>query len=466
MTKGEVIRAAIAALACAAALLLAPASAVAGPTITTTAQFSPGSIPIFTQDLHDTAQVTSDGVNPATTGSVRFRLYGPDQASCEGPVVFRSTTPVDANGHADSGTTTPPVGGTYRWVADYLAGDGTTVLAQSPCNSPNESTVHIPYFSICTQEPLLCPWASAISTTAQPGATAPFGAKLHDAAEVIIGLPSGSAPAIVGTVTFKLYGPDDPTCGGAPVYTDADKPVSSGLASSGEFTTTRAGTYQWVATYSGGGGIPGVSGSCGDPSEATLVAKTTPSLAHSVKDAATGDAWDGTQKVGAKAYDIAALTNAVAGLEPTGSVTYSLYASGDCSGAPTSEQVNLTSDGTVPSSATTVALAAGSYGYRATYSGDSNYERAASSCAGFEVAKAPEVPGAEKCVVPKIGKGASLRGVARTLRGAGCALGKVTKRFSRKVKRGRLIKLKASAGTELPAGAKVGAVLSKGKRKR
>ena len=78
-------------------------------------------------------------------------------------------------------------------------------------------------------------------------------------------------------------------------------------------------------------------------------------------------------------------------------------------------------------------------------------------------------PGGEpaaKCVVPTINKGASSRVVADKLEAAGCALGDVTKKFSRKVKRGKLIKLKTRAGIELPAGAEVDAVFSKGKRKR
>ncbi len=71
-----------------------------------------------------------------------------------------------------------------------------------------------------------------------------------------------------------------------------------------------------------------------------------------------------------------------------------------------------------------------------------------------------------RCVVPKIGKGASSRVVADKLEAAGCALGEVKRKFSRTVKRGKLIKLKTSAGTELPAGSEVDAVFSKGKRKR
>ena len=67
--------------------------------------------------------------------------------------------------------------------------------------------------------------------------------------------------------------------------------------------------------------------------------------------------------------------------------------------------------------------------------------------------------------MPKIAKGSSKAKVRTKLAAAGCQLGAVTKKFSRKVKRGKLIKLKAQAGTELAAGAKVAAVFSKGKPK-
>ena len=63
-------------------------------------------------------------------------------------------------------------------------------------------------------------------------------------------------------------------------------------------------------------------------------------------------------------------------------------------------------------------------------------------------------------------KGTSASSVSDKLKAAGCALGDVTKKFSRKVKRGKLIKLKTTAATELPAGSAVDAVFSKGKPKK
>ena len=54
-----------------------------------------------------------------------------------------------------------------------------------------------------------------------------------------------------GTVTFFLFGPDNPTCAGAPVFTSANRPIARGTATSEPFTPTAAGTYNWVAVYSG-----------------------------------------------------------------------------------------------------------------------------------------------------------------------------------------------------------------------
>ncbi len=68
------------------------------------------------------------------------------------------------------------------------------------------------------------------------------------------------------------------------------------------------------------------------------------------------------------------------------------------------------------------------------------------------------------CTVPQIKRGAGLRAARRKLIAAGCAAGKVSRRHSAKVKRGRLIRLKPKPGTVLPAGGTVAIVLSAGPR--
>jgi uncharacterized delta-60 repeat protein len=67
------------------------------------------------------------------------------------------------------------------------------------------------------------------------------------------------------------------------------------------------------------------------------------------------------------------------------------------------------------------------------------------------------------CVVPKL-KGKTLRAAKLALTKAHCSVGKVTRAFSAKVKKGRVLSQKPKPGTRLPAGSKVRLTLSKGKK--
>jgi uncharacterized delta-60 repeat protein len=66
------------------------------------------------------------------------------------------------------------------------------------------------------------------------------------------------------------------------------------------------------------------------------------------------------------------------------------------------------------------------------------------------------------CVVPKL-KGKTLRAAKRALKKAHCSPGKVTRAFSAKVRKGRVISQKPKPGKKLAAGSKVKLKLSKGK---
>ena len=67
------------------------------------------------------------------------------------------------------------------------------------------------------------------------------------------------------------------------------------------------------------------------------------------------------------------------------------------------------------------------------------------------------------CVVPKL-KGKTLRAAKLAIKRAHCSVGKVTRAFSAKVKKGRVLSQKPKPGTKLAAGAKVRFTLSKGKK--
>jgi Ca2+-binding RTX toxin-like protein len=78
-----------------------------------------------------------------------------------------------------------------------------------------------------------------------------------------------------GTVTFTLYGPNDPVCATA-ILTRSNRPMTliagTGSADSGSgFTPTAPGTYRWRAIYSGDANNTAVSSACNAPNESTVV---------------------------------------------------------------------------------------------------------------------------------------------------------------------------------------------------
>ena len=69
------------------------------------------------------------------------------------------------------------------------------------------------------------------------------------------------------------------------------------------------------------------------------------------------------------------------------------------------------------------------------------------------------------CTVPRL-RGLTLLGAKRSLVRRGCALGRVTKAYSRRVRRGRVVGQRPAPGLRLRRGAKVAVVVSRGRRKR
>jgi hypothetical protein len=105
----------------------------------------------------------------------------------------------------------------------------------------------------------------ALATTASDDVA--LGGSIHDTAV----LSGGSSPT--GTITFNLYSASDTTCSTA--LSTVAVPVSgAGSYDSPAVTPSSAGSYQWVATYSGDAANNGVSNACNDPDEQSNVALT------------------------------------------------------------------------------------------------------------------------------------------------------------------------------------------------
>ena len=119
------------------------------------------------------------------------------------------------------------------------------------------------------------PVAAAQSTptiTTQATATATLGSPISDTATLTV---AAGGPAPTGTITFSLYGPNNPTCTGTPIFVSANRPVSGNVAVSNSFTPTTAGTYNWVAAYSGDANYAPVTAPCGAPNETSTVTAST-----------------------------------------------------------------------------------------------------------------------------------------------------------------------------------------------
>ena len=307
----------------------------AQPTISTT----PSAGGVIGVALNDTATL-SGGYSP--TGTVTFKLFPPSDPTCSGAAVY---TDADATApYATSPGFVSNAVGVWHWTADY-AGD----LNNNPASSA------------CAAEAVTVTKASpTISTT--PSAGGVIGVTLNDTAT----LSGGSSPT--GTVTFKLFPPSDPTCSGAPVYTDAD--ATAPYATSPGFVTNAVGVWHWTAAYAGDLNNNPASSICS--AEAVTLEKATPVL--------TTTAMAGPVTVGSNINDTAHLSGGFGTL--SGTITFHVFAPGDstCStpiAVPPAATVSGAGDYT---SGNYTTSAVGTYRWIAHYSGDANNNIVDTAC--------------------------------------------------------------------------------------
>ena len=206
-------------------------------------------------------QATVSGrVNPQPGATIDFRLYGPSDTNCSGPTVFESLSvpyPV-AGGPVTSATFTPSTAGTYRWVATY-SGDVNNAPSSGACTDSNEGSV-------------VTPASPTLATIASLNLV--VGGAVSDQAT----LSGRINPQPGATVDFRLYGPDDVTCSGPSVFDSLGVavPVTDEPVASASFTPSTAGTYRWVAAYSGDINNQAVPGVCNGDNEAVEVFPTPP----------------------------------------------------------------------------------------------------------------------------------------------------------------------------------------------
>lgn len=122
------------------------------------------------------------------------------------------------------------------------------------------------------------PPTGAAVTTSVAATSVSLGKSTSDTATVV--RENNTTPT--GSLVFKLFGPNDPTCSHPPAYVSPAQTVNgAGNYSSPPFIPTMTGTYTWQVLYSGDGNNAAVTTPCDATGETTTVTSAAPSPCRS-----------------------------------------------------------------------------------------------------------------------------------------------------------------------------------------
>ena len=332
----------------------------------------------------DTAAITEGTNGHAPTGSLVFKLFGPDDATCSNaPAFVSSSQSVTGAGNYSSADFTPTAAGTYTWQALY-SGDTNNPPVTTPCSG-------IPAETVTVQGKQQTTLSTSLSGGTQSGASisVPGGTAVTDAAT----LSGTDAATATGTITYDVY--SDAACtvavnSGTPetITTPGSIPASAAV------TLPSAGTYYWQASYSGDADNQSSTSTCGSGAGGEV--ETVTPAGTTTTTSLSGDSQSGTSisvPGGTAVTDTATLTGVNASTA-TGTVTYDVYSDAACSVAVDSgTPETITTPGSIPASAPVSLLSAGTYYWQASYSGDANNLLSTSACGtGGEVETVTPAP--------------------------------------------------------------------------
>jgi hypothetical protein len=242
------------------------------------------------------------------------------------------------------------------------------------------------------------------------GSSVPLGSVVHDKATVettVNPIPAGS------TVTFQFF--TNGECSGDPHSVENVALTGGSTSESVESSATAplpAGSYSYKAKFNSGNTsqVPDADSDC----EPFTVLKGTPTVTtelHTADESVVASG--GSVPLGTSMHDKATVSG-IAAFTPTGTVTFTFYNNGSCEGTGTDAGTVALVAGVAHPSSAFGPLAAGSYSFKAHYSGDDNYNEADSDCEPFTVLKAtPTVTTAihlmpEHVVVTSVTMGATI----------------------------------------------------------
>jgi hypothetical protein len=298
--------------------------------------------------MHDTAAVTGSPFTP--TGSVTFTFFA--AASCAGDGTSGAAIDL-VSGAGSSANTSALHAGSYSYSASY-SGSGDY----------NSSTATCENFNVSKADSGTSTTLKNGETTVAEGGSVALGTVMHDTAAV-----TGSPFTPTGSVTFTFF--TAASC--ASTGTAGDAIALDGTnAASANTAALGAGAYSYRASYSGSDDYNTSTSSC----ENFNVSKGTLGLTTDI----VGLGGTALPTV----HDTATVTGATEGFAPTASVSFSWFTNTSCTSGTASGTAAIV-NGLADGSTSHGPLAAGSYAFRASYPGDSNYETATSDCEPFTV---------------------------------------------------------------------------------
>jgi hypothetical protein len=315
----------------------------------------------------DSAVVSLQGGTATPAGSVAFSLCKVDSPGLctTGGTTVGST---NLSGSAYPVTVQSPTAyvtsaGRYCWRATF-SGDSDNGIGSSSDSTAGEC------FTVNPVTPSLATTAGAGVVLGNPVTdSATLTGLATKPASPVINLTGTGGAAAGGTITFTLYGPNNCT---SVAYTSSATAISSTGTASAQFTPTSAGTYHWVASYSGDS--PNNNGTthntaCDDTNEDVVVSTVASSMT-------TAQTWIPRDS---------ATISAPSGGALAGSVSFSLYASSDCGVAGSDTAIYSTTRPVAGASPQTVRTAdastqpaaqtAGSYSWSVSYTSTNNAQR-------------------------------------------------------------------------------------------
>jgi len=185
------------------------------------------------------AGASVNGSSP--TGTLTLRVFTPADPSCSSPV---QTKQVDVTG---AGPPTldfrPTTAGTWQVTAAY-SGDAANTAASLECGAHRIEVTKA---------------ALELDLVATPTV-----ARRNDRLRARVAVRGGYRPA--GRIEFRLFDPDDPSCGNTPAYVEEAAIVRGVARTVRGFKLPRsaAGTWNWTASYRGDVNNRAVTSGCGE----------------------------------------------------------------------------------------------------------------------------------------------------------------------------------------------------------